>query len=104
MIITISEPKVISFQHTMTKDDVYGSYDPHTYERLSDGLIAFRSGEYDNIFGDQVPYKSETFICKLEDETEVAYWAEYVNGANSISQRKELGDGTVALRADYMCW
>lgn len=78
----------------LTQEDVWGK----------DGMIVARTNERCPIFKDIVPYKSVTAICNLISENEVIYWLEYVHGGNSISKRKNLKDGKIALRSDYQCW
>lgn len=55
-------------------------------------------------WGDTIPYKSVTVISDSKQEDEVSYWLEFVHGGDSISNRKELNDGRIALRSDYQCW
>lgn len=56
------------------------------------------------IWGDELPYKSVTVVCEEAQENEVVYWLEYVHGGGSVSKRKELGQGKIALRSDYLAW
>ena len=90
---------------TLYKDDVWGAYDVDNHKRLSNGMIVARSEDKCYIFKDVVPYKSVTIVfdAKEYNEEEVEYWLEYVQGGDSISNRKEA-NGKVALRSDYHCW
>lgn len=56
------------------------------------------------IWNDELLYKSVTIICDAALVEEVSYWIEYVQGAGSVSNIKDLSNGRVALRSDYMCW
>jgi len=56
------------------------------------------------VWGDEVPYKSVTVVVGASDEEDAEYSLEYVHGGGSVSRRKELKDGRVALRSDYQCW
>ena len=55
------------------------------------------------VWKDKLPYKSVTVICKPSQEQDVTYWLEYVQGTDSVSRRKKVGN-KVALRSDYKCW
>jgi hypothetical protein len=106
MEIIVSEPTVPEAT-TLTKDDVWGIYEVAESKRVSDGMVVANSQDKCPIFGDIVPYKSATLVCKLEQEREVEYWCDFVMGGGSVSDRKELtgkDKGKVALRADYQCW
>ncbi len=56
------------------------------------------------VFKDFIGYKSVTVVCDASIREEVAYWIEYVQGGDSIQAVKELEDGKVAFRSDYMAW
>jgi len=88
----------------LTKNDVWGTYDTDTNKCISKGMIVAKTNEVCPIFGDIVPYKSVTVVCDKEQCGEVAYWLSYVHGGDCISQSKELEDGKVAYRSNYMCW
>lgn len=88
----------------ITKEDVFGRIDSSTYIRLDDGLTVAKANQICPIFGDLVPYKSQTIVCKADQESEVQYWLVYVLGDGCVSKRKILPDGRIALRADYRCW
>jgi len=90
----------------LTKEDVFNT------DRF---IVAdCRHGGYDDkklqskgrcpIFGDFVDWKSVTVVCTKEEEWEVETQLTYQHGANSVSQYKELDDGRVAMRSDYMAW
>lgn len=83
---------------------VFGTWGEGSHERLTNGMVVAMSEQLCPVFKDKVPYKSVTVICTREQEFDVSYWLEYVDGANSISKRKLLPDNKVALRSDYMCW
>ena len=56
------------------------------------------------IWKDKLPYKSVTIVCEPSIEEEVIYWLEYVHGGGSVSRRKKLDNGKIALRSNYQCW
>ena len=56
------------------------------------------------IFKDKLPFKAVTVVCDREQEQEVVYWLEYVQGGNCVTQRSGLRNGKVAIRAEYQCW
>lgn len=102
--VSVSEP-AFPESTELTKEDVWGKYDLDTGTRIHKGMIVARSKEVCPHFGDTVPYKSVTVVCDAPQEAAVSYWLDYVQGGNSISDRKELLEGKqVALRADYQCW
>jgi hypothetical protein len=81
------------------KDDVFGP----------NGMVVANSEEVCPIFGDKVPYKSVTVVVpelSVHDGLigDVEYWLDFVQGDGSVSQRRSMPDGTVALRSDYMAW
>lgn len=86
------------------KEDVWGEYDHEQHKRISDGMIVARTDEICPIFGDKVPYKSVTVVCNKDDYKDVCYWLGFVHGGDNISQEKELEDGRIAIRSNYMCW
>jgi hypothetical protein len=113
IMIQVKHPMVPEAKK-LTKDDVFGHYDEKLMKRTSEGMVVC-CGYLDAktlhpkktrcpIFKDFIPYKSVTVVCKAEQEQEVIYWLEYVHGGNSVSGRKELKDGRIALRSDYQCW
>lgn len=103
MTIVVSEPQ-FPVPKKLTKEDVFGKIDLERMERLSNGMVIANSGETCPYFGDVVPYKSVTVVCRANEVDEVSYWLEYVQGTNCIRQTKKLNDIQVAIRADYMCW
>ena len=88
---------------TLQKDDVWGRFDSD-HKKISDGMIVARRDDICPVFGDKVPYKSVTVVCKSEEVNEVLYWLSYVHGGDNINGMKEVGKGKVAIRSDYMCW
>lgn len=93
---------------TIQKVDVFGEFDFKANKKISDGMVV-ASGKYGEnttcpVFGDDVPWKSVTVICKPEQESEVVYWLGYVHGGGNISNRRVLDDGRIALRSNYMAW
>lgn len=109
----------------LTKDDVWGTHDEQTFELLTTGMVVARGlpevdgvymkqEDYDRItikrpaicpvWGDVLPYKSVTAISCLEQQDGVEYWLEYVHGGGAIEKTKNLPDGKVAIRSNYMCW
>lgn len=128
IVITVSNPthaECVSADR-LTMDDVWGVYNLDTSTRESKGMLVARGygkaepahgftqeqkdrlvaelPELCPVWGDVLPYKSVTVICPADQEEQVSYWLEYVHGGNSISDRKELPEGKVALRSDYCCW
>ena len=101
--IIVKEPTVPKAQE-YTKEDVFGTYNQKTFEKISNGMVVASSGQTCPIFKDKVPYKSVTVICPKDKVEQVIYWLEYVHGGDSVSKRKDLPDGKVALRSDYRCW
>ena len=99
--IVVSEPSHPEAKN-IQKEDVFGKWVDHV--RVHRGMVVSDSEERCPIFKDVVPYKSVTVVCPKEFSEEVAYWLEYVHGGDSISQVKDLPDGKIALRSDYMCW
>ena len=92
---------------TLTKDDVFGLWDDD-HNKVNDGLVVAR-GTYEGveicpIFGDDVPWKSVTIVCDVEQADEVDHWCVFVHGGNCISKYKDLPDGKVAIRSNYMAW
>ena len=105
--LKVSEPTV-PVAKKVTEDQVWGTrvYDDNGVPeyRKDDGMILARSEQKCPIFGDVVPYKSVTVLCNIEQEKEVQYWLEYVQGAGCISRRRMVKVGKIALRVDYKCW
>lgn len=95
----------------MTKEDVWGKFtspeDPIS-AKIHSGMVVARSYDYTKklcpIWNDKVPYKSATIVCDTKLIEEVAYWIEFVQGADSIIDVKTLDDGTTAIRCEYMAW
>lgn len=100
--VFISSPAFPKSEH-LSKEDVWGKYDPNTRTE-TDGMIVARRGEKCPIFEDILPYKSVTVICEKDQYAQVAYWLEYVHGADCISKMKESEGGKLAIRSDYQCW
>lgn len=100
----------------LAKEDIWGHYDEQTHKMLDYGMIVARGcGEPDGkitskcpdfcpVWKERLSYKSVTAICDKEQQREVEYWLEYVNGGDSISKTKDLDNGKVAIRSNYMCW
>lgn len=92
-----------SNKKNITKEDVWGKVNEN-FEKIDNGMIIARYNAKCPVFKDIIPYKSVTVVCKPEEENEVIYWLEYVQGMDCISRRAELENGDIALRADYQCW
>jgi hypothetical protein len=97
----------------LTLEDVWGKYNANTMTQDSCGMVVARGNPETPkkcpIWGDDLPYKSVTVVCREDQEQDVVYWLEYVQGNNCISRRSELskrkyGKGMIALRSDYQCW
>jgi len=105
---------------TLTQEDVFGrvieshwkNNVPNTEwiptKRISKGMVvASQAKGYPNIcpiWKDKIPYKSVTVVCPEEFEGDCEYWLEFVHGGGSISRRKKLPGGKIALRSDYQAW
>lgn len=92
----------------LTKDDVFGRFNDD-YQRIDDGMLVARSEQVCPIWGDILPYKSVTVVVPELDVhdgkvREVEYWLMFVHGGDSISKRKSMPDGSVAIRSNYMAW
>ena len=109
--IKIAAPSV-PLPSELTQEDVWGKVDfdfkRGTHKRISKGMIVASLVEgYPNkcpIWHDIIPKKSVTVVCSVIQEPDVEYWLDYVLGTNSVSRRKTLPKGKLALRADYKCW
>jgi hypothetical protein len=122
--ISISNPTVPQAKK-LTKDDVWGRIHEDTFEVIDYGMCVARGcgkpdGEFFTqehyeritakitdhcpVWDEPMDYKSVTVICLKEQQDEVTYWLEYVDGSNCVSKIKDLPDGKVAIRANYMCW
>lgn len=99
---TVSSPTYL-VARKLTKEQVIGEFDDTTHRRINRGLIVAEAGEECPVFGDIVPYKSFTVVCQKKFFEDVAYWCEYVHGAHSISDIRDLGR-SIAIRSDYKCW
>jgi len=86
----------------LQKWDVVGEWDDN-HKKISDGLVVARSEERCPIFGDIVPYKSLTIVCKEDELGDALYWLSYVHGGGH-SREKKLNDGRIAIRSDYQAW
>ncbi len=84
---------------------VWFLYDHKTQTRIGDGLVFRKSGEYDPVFEDNVPWKSVTVLFNPTDvpEEDVIYWLSYVHGG-PYTKRRKLLNGKVAIRSDYQAW
>lgn len=100
----------------VTQEDVWGKWSKDYDTKIHNGLIIAdcRIGGYDDeklqskvkcpVFKDFIGWKSVTVVCDKAISEEVAYWLEYVQGSDCISQVKDLEDDKIALRADYTAW
>lgn len=92
----------------LTQEDVWGKWSDHyPIKQLKKGMIVARTDQKCPVWKDKVPYKSVTVMCLLEQEGDVSYWLEFVQGGNCISKRKVTtvaGQKMVALRSDYQAW
>jgi len=110
--------------------DVFGKTtdhkDPRPFTRFTNGMLVARGLPYEEgspealkiqsksddkpipmvcpIMGDKLPYKSVSVVCKVEDFEAVEYWLSYVHGGGCIEFTKDLEDGTMLVRSNYMCW
>ena len=90
----LTKEDVFNTDRFIVADDRHGGYDEKNLQ--SRGRCP--------IFGDFVDLKSVTVVCTKEEAWEVETQLTYQHGANSVSQYKELDDGRVAMRSDYMAW
>jgi len=102
VVIKVSNPTVPEAQK-LTKEGVWGRFDENA-GKIIGGMVVARSGDYCSVFGDEVPYKSVTVVCREDQYHEVLYWLEFVHGAESVSGVAGIGDGKLAIRSNYMCW
>ena len=85
----------------LTEENVWGKFDRY-YERQSWGMLIEPSLHRQClIFKDKLPHGSATVVGPIKQEADIAYWLEYVHGANSISKTKALLGGKIAIRSDY---
>lgn len=92
----------------LTMEDVWGKREyvsKGVWKTVIKGMLVAMSGDTCPVWGDEVPHKSATFICKESQIEEVNKWIRYVQG-QGYSRIKKLEDGRVALRSDYcaLCW
>jgi hypothetical protein len=88
----------------LTKEDVWGTWDPVANKRTSEGMIVARFESKCSIFDDIIPYKSVTVVGPAIQKEEIIYWLEYVHGGNSVSRMRHLPGGKIAIRSDYQAW
>lgn len=100
---------------TLTKDDVWGKW-TEDHVKVHGGMVVADSthGGFDEknlqskgvcpIFGDHIPWKSATIVGPKALAEQIAYWLEYVQGADCISKVKDLDGDRIAYRADYQAW
>ncbi|MFE8701226.1 hypothetical protein ACFYKX_11525 [Cytobacillus sp. FJAT-54145] len=86
---------------TLTEEDVWGAWDENRIEKRSEGMVVARHPEVCPIFGDSIPYKSVTVVCKEEQYQDVCYWLEYVHGAGCIQATALLPNDRIAIRSEY---
>ena len=88
---------------TLQKNDIWGEFDLK-HKKVSGGMIVARHGETCPVFGDVVPSKSVTVVCRDEEVDEVLYWLSYVHGGDNINGMQPMPNKKVAIRSDYTCW
>lgn len=120
--ITISNPTVPEAKK-LTMKDVWGKYDQEN-SRVVGGMVWARGlGDWKKevrdgylredfqpnyptkcpIWKEELPYKTVTVICQVEQEQEVIYWLDYVMGGGCVQKTKQLSGNRIAMQADYMC-
>ena len=99
---TVLEPRGFE-PTTLTKEHVWGDVDA-SYNRINWGMIVARTDDICPIFKDKVPYKSVTVVCTQAQKEDLIYWLEYVHGGGCVQDERDLPDGKVAIRSDYMAW
>lgn len=90
-------------EDALTKEDVWGTYNHKTHEKLSDGMIVARHKQKCPYFHDIIGYKSVTVKGPLLKREEISYWLEHVHGAGAIAMELVEGD-FIIIRSDYQCW
>ena len=85
--------------------DVFGKYDG--VQRIDSGMVV-AYGESDKkvkcpIFGDILPYKSVTVVCKKGQLEGVLQHLMNAHGGGH-SYERELPDGRIAIRSNYQAW
>jgi len=109
----------------LTKEDVWGKFDMETMTLVDQGMVVARGlpkvdGNYFTeaerqriiakipdvcpIWEEVLPYKSVTVVCDAAQREEVESWLAYVHGGGCVDKIKELENGKIAIRSDYMCW
>ena len=101
--ITVLEPTYPKAEE-ITMQDVVGKWTDDHRTKIHNGMVVARYKDTCPHFKDEVPYKSATVVCRDEIIEQVSYWLEYVHGCDCISKIKSLGNGTTAIRSDYMAW
>ena len=96
----------------LTKDDVWGKWtDDHV--KIHDGMVGAHSKHDENskripqkcpIFKRKIDFKDVTIVGPKEKAEEIAYWIEYVQGANAILAVKDLPDNKIAFFCEYTAW
>ena len=101
--IIISEPPH-PVAETITQEDVWGKWTEDYATKIHSGMVVAITDEVCPIWKDLLEYKDATIICPTELCEEVAYWIEFVKGADSITKVKKLKAGKTAFRCEYTCW
>ena len=121
--IIISEP-THPVAETITKEDVWGKWTEARWKnggqgkpipsikedewipavKVHSGMVVAITDEVCPIWKDTLEFKDATIVCPTELCEEVAYWIEFVKGADSITKVKKLKDGKTAFRCEYTCW
>ena len=107
---TVSEPENLTMEAVWGKHEMESEHVPKIpMVWIHHGMLVATSHEDGlrsicPVWGDVLPYKSVTVICRPCMEKEVKYWLEYVHGGGSVSRRKVISKNEIALRSDYQCW
>jgi hypothetical protein len=102
-MITISHP-TFPEATTLSQEDVWGEWDHAAGIKTAEGMVVATSEQKCPVWKDTLPYKSVTVIGPKALSEQIAYWLEFVHGADCISKAEDLPDGKVAFRSDYQCW
>ncbi|WP_240416590.1 hypothetical protein [Paenibacillus periandrae] len=102
MTISISEPEFPN-PLDLTKHDVWGIINLNTMKQVSTGMVVTSGGENCPYFGDTVPFKAVTVVCRINDVDDVKNWLNQVQGAGCIQKQLQVNDQLVAIRAHYKC-
>jgi len=114
MNILVSEPTfpTPTGNSPLSKEDVWGKFTEYKFidgdyyvggEKIHSGMVLARQYEKCPIWSDILEFKDATISGPKSKAEEIAYWIEYVKGADAITRVKEDGD-KIHFRCEYTCW